>query len=257
MENSKRLDEKIAIVLGGNGDIGGAIARGLCEAGATVIPAGRNKIRLQAIVKDLAAMGNAWRSVDCTDITKENQLNALCKKVLKKHKRIDIVVNASGIYLNKPAKNVTKREWDIIVDTNLTGMFLASRIFGTAMLKQKKGSIINIGSLGSYVALSNTVAYSVSKAGVVALTKALSAEWSSGGVRVNTIVPGVFPTRLNKKALQIKGRKENIIKGIPMKRLGMLKELVGAAVYLASDESSYVTGTSLPVDGGFLSFSGY
>ena len=257
MKNKKRLEGKVAIVIGGNGDIGGAIACGLCNEGAIVVPTGRKKTSVKAIVNILAHNGNIWTEPLCTDITREEQLNRLCKKVLKRYGRIDILVNASGVYLNKPAVKVTKKEWNAIIDTNLSGVFSACRIIGAIMLTQKRGSIINIGSIGSFVALSNTAAYSVSKAGLVSLSKSLSAEWASRGVRVNTIIPGVFPTRLNKKALQLKGRKENIIRGIPMKRMGKLHELVGASIFLASDESQYVTGISLPVDGGFLSFSGY
>ncbi len=256
-KDGNRLKGKVAIIFGGNGDIGGAIAQGFCRQGATVIPTGRNKKRLSAILKKLKEMGNGWNESVPVDIRKSAQIKNICRKVLKRYKKIDCMVCASGIYYNKSADKVTKKEWDDVIETNLTGMFTACQVVGNIMLKQGDGNIITIGSLGSFVAMSNTVAYSVSKAGAVALTKALSAEWSSRGVRVNTLIPGVFPTRLNKRALRIRGRVQNILRGIPLRRLGTLDELVGAAVFLASDEAQYVTGISLPVDGGFLSYSGY
>ena len=251
------LHKKVVLIFGGNGDIGGAIAQGFCREGAVVIPTGRDKKRITATLTKLSRFGNTWKEPHAVDITHPQQVKSLCAKVLKRYKRIDCMVCASGIYLNKPAEKIPIDEWDSIMRTNLTGVFSACQIVGTIMLKQGKGSIINIGSIGSFVAMTNTVAYSVSKAGVVALTKSLSAEWAHRCVRINALIPGVFPTRLNKKALRKKWRVENIIKGIPMKRLGSLDELIGAAVFLASDQATYVTGISLPVDGGFLSFSGY
>ena len=191
------------------------------------------------------------------DICNEKQVKHIVARIIKKTKRIDSMVCASGVYLNKPAENMTAKDWDSVVGTNLTANFTVCREVGKVMLEQKKGSIITIGSLGSFVALSGTLAYSVSKAGVVSMTQCLASEWTEKGVRVNSIIPGVFPTKLNKKALTKPGRLDNILKGIPAKRLGNLEELSGAAVFLASDESSYISGISMPVDGGFLGFSGY
>ena len=245
------------MIVGATGDIGDAIAHGFVHEGATVIPTGRNRKRLKAVIASLARLGNSWNEPIAVDITKHGSIKRLCRIVVQRYKKIDCMVCAAGIYLNKPAERVTRSEWDAIIGTNLTGMFSACQTVGTIMLRRGSGNIITIGSLGSFVAMSNTIAYSVSKAGVIALTKAFSAEWAHRGVRINCLVPGVFPTRLNKKALRMRGRLKNILRGIPLKRLGSLDELVGAAVFLASDEARYVTGISLPVDGGFLSFSGY
>lgn len=256
-QHDQRLTKKVALVLGGNGDIGGAIAKGLCAAGARVIATGRNQSRIKKINAELQRIGNDWDSVIPVDITSRVQIKKITAAIKKKYHALDILVCASGAYLNKPAEKVTDSEWRHIMHTNLDGTFMASQIVGREMLQAGKGSIITIGSLGSFVALSNTVAYSVSKAGIVALTRSLACEWAQRGVRVNAIIPGVFPTRLNEKALAMPGRVENILKGIPARKLGSLDQLVGAAVYLASDESQYVTGTSLSVDGGFLAFSGY
>lgn len=252
-----RLKDTIVIVFGGNGDIGGAIAQGLCAEGATVIATGRNKERIRKINTSLKKMGNNWNECIPVDVTSRKEVESFVSKVVSRYKKIDCMICASGVYLNKPAEDVTDKEWNTVLDTNVNGFFITAQIVGRQMLTQNSGSIISIGSLGSFVALSNTIAYSVSKAAVVSMTRCLSSEWASRGVRVNSIVPGVFPTRLNKKALAMKGRKENILKGIPIKRLGDLSELVGIAVFLASQESSYVTGAAIPVDGGFLSFSGY
>jgi NAD(P)-dependent dehydrogenase (short-subunit alcohol dehydrogenase family) len=256
-QSTQRLGGKIALVLGGNGDIGGAIAKGLCEAGARVVATGRNKARIKKINTELKKLGNDWDSVIPVDITSRIQIKKITAAIKKKYHAIDILVCASGAYLNKSAEKVTDREWQHIMRTNLDGTFMAAQVVGREMLAAGSGSIITIGSLGSFVALSNTVAYSVSKAGVVALTRSLACEWAERGVRVNAIIPGVFPTRLNEKALAMPGRVENILKGIPSRKLGSLDQLIGAAVYLASNESHYVTGTSLSVDGGFLAFSGY
>jgi len=247
----------VVLIFGATGDIGSALAEGFCREGAIVIPTGRDRKRLAQLVRKLAVLRNPWQKSLAVDITRPEQITRACRTVQRAFGRIDSMVCASGIYLNKPAEAVTKAEWNSILDTNLTGVFSACQVTGSYMLPRGAGSIITIGSLGSFVALSNTVAYSVSKAGVVALTRSLAAEWAARGIRVNALIPGVFPTRLNKKALAMKGRLKNILRGIPMKRLGALQELVGAAIFLASDESRYVNGVTLPVDGGFLSFSGY
>ncbi len=253
----KRLSGKVAIVFGGNGDIGGAIAKGFCRAGATVVPTGRNKKRLSKITKELASLGNSYSKEISVDVNDSAAVKNFISCVKKDLKQIDIMVYASGIYIKQPAEKLTSKDWNNVIQTNLSSAFFTSQEVGKIMLKQGFGNIITIGSLGSFVALTNTVAYSVSKAGICSLTKCLASEWASRNVRVNCIIPGVFPTRLNEKALSDKKRVKNILRGIPNGKLGKLEELVGSATFLASDEASYVNGVSLPVDGGFLSFSGY
>ena len=252
-----RLKGKTAVVFGGNGDIGGEIARAFVSEGATVIPTGRNITRLKKIIAHLKRAGNRWQEPIPVDVRSRSDIRALFRKIIRVYQNIDSVVCASGIYLNKPAVTMKEKEWDKVIDVNLKGTLLVCQEAAHYMLKQQAGSIITVGSLGSFVALSNTTAYSVSKAGVVSLTQCLASEWADKNVRVNCLVPGVFPTRLNKKALAMKGRVKNILRGIPARRLGSLTELTGGAVFLASDESSYVNGISLPIDGGFLGFSGY
>lgn len=251
------LSSKVCVVFGGSGDIGGAICRKMVKEGATVIPVGRNKTRLKMRLSELKQLGNTEDEVFSVDIEDETAVKGLYSSVLKKYSRIDVVACTSGVYDNVPAEKMTTKAWEKVIRTNLTGNFVVCREAGKIMLKQGRGSIITIGSLGSYVALSGTCAYSASKAAVVSLTQSLASEWADRGVRVNCIVPGVIPTRLNEKALKKPGRVDNILRGIPMKRLGSADEIAGAAAFLAGDDSAYITGAALPVDGGFLSFSGY
>lgn len=252
-----RLQDKVAVIFGGTGGIGGAIASGFVTEGAVVVPTSRTGEKVGQTVKNLSTQGNRYQEIITCDITHEDQIKSLCQQVKKLFGRIDIMVCASGAYLKKPCSEVSLQEWDTIIQTNLTGTFLANKVVGTIMLAQKKGSIINIGSLGSFVSLSHTLPYCVSKAGVVMLTKSLSSEWCKDGVRVNALIPGVFPTDLNRQALSDPVRLNNIVSRTPIGRLGDVRELAGAAVYLASDESNFVTGIALPVDGGFLAHSGF
>jgi len=253
----RRLENKIILVFGATGDIGKAISAGFINEGAQVIPASRNREKVAQTIDEFKKAGNQWTEPVTCDVTDESQIEYLCEKIMARFARIDCMVCASGAYLKKPAQDVSLEEWNHIISVNLTGVFLANKIVGKIMLSQSKGSIINIGSLGSFVSLSHTIPYCVSKSGVVMLTKCLSSEWCSHGVRVNAIIPGVFPTNLNRKALSDPVRLNNIINRTPMKRLGEVNELAGAAVYLASDESSFVTGTTFAVDGGFLAHSGF
>jgi len=252
-----RLQDKIVLVFGGTSGIGKSISQGFVEEGALVAPTSRSRGKVEKTVSDLKGKGNNWTDIITTDVTKKNDIENICSTVLKKYKKIDVMVCCAGTYLKKPAEEISVEEWHDVLDTNLNGTFITNSIVGRIMLDQGKGSIINIGSLGSIAALSNTLPYCVSKAGVSMLSQCLSTEWCHRGVRVNTIIPGVFPTDLNKKALSDPIRVKNILNRTPMKRLGNLEELVGAAVFLASDESNFVSGISLPVDGGFLASSGF
>lgn len=252
-----RLENKVILVFGATGDIGKAISRGFIGEGATVIPTSRNQENVTAVVEEFNSLGNNWNRIITCDIADEHQIDDICGKIVDEFGRIDCMVCASGAYLKKPAEDVSLDEWNHIISVNLTGVFLANKVVGKVMLSQSSGSIINIGSLGSFVSLSHTVAYCVSKSGVVMLTRCLSSEWCQRGVRVNAIIPGVFPTNLNRKALSDPVRLNNIIARTPMKRLGDVNELAGAAIYLVSDESKFVTGITMPVDGGFLAHSGF
>ena len=254
---SKRLDGKTILVIGGTSGIGKALTLGFVTEGAQVIPTSRTEQKVSATIAQLAEQGNSWKEPITTDITSQDQIQTICDRIVAVYGRIDVLACVAGTHLKKAAEHISLEDWQAVMDTNLTGTFLANRIAGTIMLKQGSGSIINIGSLGSSVALSQTVPYCVSKAGVSMLTQCLSSEWCGRGVRVNTLIPGVFPTELNKKALSDPERVQNILKRTPMGRMGSVDELVGAAVFLASDEASFVSGIALPVDGGFLAHSGF
>ncbi len=252
-----RLQDKTAVIFGGTGAIGSAIAHGFVKEGASVIVTSRNRNKIEATSQTLKEAGNRCGEIIPCDISDRNQVQSFCANITDTYGRIDIMVCASGVYLKKPAQDISLEEWNYLMNINLTGTFITNQVVGKIMLSQGSGSIINIGSLGSVVALSNTLPYCVSKSGVAMLTQCLSSEWCEQGVRVNTLIPGVFPTDLNRVALSDPLRLKNILRRTPMARLGEVSELAGAAVFLASDESSFVTGISLPVDGGFLADSGF
>jgi len=257
MLKKETLAGKTAVIIGGTSGIGLAIAQAYVQKGATVVPVSRSQAKGTKAIKELAPYGTVCKRAYTVDVAKERSVQRLVTNVSKVYRAIDIVVCTAGCHLKKDFLKMTTPEWRTVLETNLTGTYLVNKYFGAKMCKKKKGSIINISSLGAHVALSKATAYCVSKAGVSMLTKSLAYEWAQTGVRVNAIVPGVFLTPLNKKALSDPVRKKNIITKTPMKRLGKLKEITAAAVFLASDEASFVTGTEITVDGGFLASSGF
>ncbi len=241
------LSGKVAVVFGGTSGIGKSISHGLSGAGATVVAIGRDRGRVERMMAELGS------SLCVTaDVTKRTEVEDAYRAVLGSHGKVDILVNSAGAHLKKPTLDVSEEEWDRILGTNLKGTLFTCQVFGKHMVERRDGRIINIASLGAHVALSEAAAYCASKAGVLLLTKCLAVEWAPYGVRVNAISPGVFRTDLNQKALAIPERLAKILSSTPMARLGHTDELAGAAVYLASDASGFVTGESLAVDGGFL-----
>lgn len=253
----KTKNSRICCVIGGTSGIGKAIALGFVRNNDTVIVSGRDKEKMRKTFFELQAEGNQAKVLLPCDVRKRSSLERLLRQILKVHGAVDVLVVSAGIHRKKSALLMTEKDWKEVIDVNLTGTFLADQVFGRAMCRKKKGCIINIGSLASVVALTDVSAYAASKGGVVMLTKSLSVEWAKCNVRVNAIIPGVIPTELNRKALQDRKRRRNILSRTPMKRFGLAEEITSAALFLASSESSFVTGACIPVDGGFLAWAGF
>jgi NAD(P)-dependent dehydrogenase (short-subunit alcohol dehydrogenase family) len=245
------LNGKVAVVIGGTSGIGLAIAKGMAEAGADVIPTSRRAEQVEAAAKEILARGK--RSIQiASDVSDRASLQNVLDEALKAFGKVDIMVNSAGRTKRAPTLDFTDEDWDSIIDTNLTGTLRAAQVFGRHMLERQYGSIINIASLSTFVALYEVAAYSASKAAVASLTKSLAIEWGPRGVRVNAIAPGVFRTPLNEKLLDETERGREFLLRTPMKRFGNVEELAGAAIFLASDAASFVNGEVLAVDGGFL-----
>jgi NAD(P)-dependent dehydrogenase (short-subunit alcohol dehydrogenase family) len=245
------LKGRTAVVMGGTSGIGNAIAMGLAHAGADVIASGRRQEQVSTITAAIEAIGR--RSLATTvDVTNRESIQNLFSKVIDTFGNVDILVNAAGFIMRQPTLDSSESDWQRILDTNLMGVLRSCQIFGRHMLERGYGRIVNITSLNAFVALHEVAAYAASKAAVQSLTRSLAVEWASKGVCVNAIAPGVFPTALNSELLKGSGRGQELLMRTPMKRYGNAEEVVGAAVLLSSEAASYMTGSVIAVDGGFL-----
>jgi len=249
--NLLSLEGKTAIVTGGTSGIGRALSLGLAEAGADVIATARRQQQVDETAAAIEARGRKTLRV-ASDVCDRASLEKLLGAVIASFGKIDILINCAGIIKRTPTLDLPEEEWAGILNTNLTGTLRACQIFGRPMLDRGYGRIINIASLNSFVALTEVAAYAASKAGVASLTRSLAVEWSKKGVTVNAIAPGVFRTDINAKLLDSTARGQELLMRTPMGRFGKTEELVGAAIYLASDSASFVTGQIMVVDGGFL-----
>ena len=244
------LTGRVAVVVGGTSGIGREIALGLADAGADVVATGRRRDLVDAVAAEVTRRGRRTISMSA-DVTDAASLIALRDACLRDFGGIDILVAAAGVTKRVPTLEMADADWHRIIDTNLTGVLRACQVFGAPMVERKRGRIIAIASLASFIGLHEVAAYTASKAGVAGLIRALAVEWAPHGVTVNAIAPGVFETDLNREILK-SGRGQEFLMRTPMKRFGKIEELVGAAVFLASDAGNFVTGQLIAVDGGFL-----
>ena len=245
------LEGKVAVVTGGTSGIGRALSLGLADAGADVIATARRQQLVDDTATEIESRGRKTLRI-VSDVGERESLEKLLAGTLERFGKVDILVNCAGIIKRTPTLDLPEADWTNILNTNLTGTLRACQVFGRHMLERGGGRIVNIASLNSFVALNEVAAYAASKAGVASLTRSLAVEWSKKGVTVNAIAPGVFRTDLNAQLLDSTPRGQELLMRTPMGRFGKTEELVGAAVYLASDSASFVTGQILVVDGGFL-----
>jgi NAD(P)-dependent dehydrogenase (short-subunit alcohol dehydrogenase family) len=245
------LEGKVAVITGGTSGIGRALSLGLADAGASVIATARRQQQVDETAAAIETRGGKTLRMT-SDVCDRSSLEAVLAATLEQFGKVDILINCAGRIKRTPTLTMPEDEWTAILDTNLTGTLRACQVFGKYMLERGYGRIVNIASLNSFVALSEVAAYAASKAGVASLTRSLAVEWSKKGVTVNAIAPGVFRTELNAQLLDSTPRGQELLMRTPMGRFGKTEELIGAAVYLASDAASFVTGQVLVVDGGFL-----
>lgn len=245
------LNGKSAVVIGGTSGIGRAIAHGMAEAGADVVCTSRRMEQVEAAAGEIEALGKRTLRI-ASDVSDKASLDALLAASVAEFGKVDILVNSAGRTKRTPTLELEQEEWDAIMETNLSGTLRACQVFGQHMVDNGYGRIVNIASLSTFVALYEVAAYAASKAAVASLTKSLAVEWAKRGVNVNAIAPGVFRTALNQKLLDESPRGQEFLTRTPMGRFGQVEELAGAAVFLASEAASFVTGEILVVDGGFL-----
>ncbi len=244
------LSGKTAVVAGGTSGIGRALALGLADAGADVVAVGRREDFVGEVAAAIESRGRQTLRMTA-DVTSRPSLEAVRDACVRTFGRVDILVAAAGVSSRVATLEMEDAEWRRVLDTNLTGTLHACQVFGAGMVARGSGRIVNVASLSSFVGFHQVAAYTASKSGVAGLTRALAVEWAPHGVNVNAIAPGVFVTDLNRRILD-SPRGQEILMRTPMRRFGNVEELVGAAVFLASDASSFVTGQLLVVDGGFL-----
>jgi 2-deoxy-D-gluconate 3-dehydrogenase len=245
------LGGKVAIVTGGNGGIGLGMARGLGEAGAALAIVGRNATKSEQAVADMASRGIEAIAVTA-DVTDRDAVEAMVTRVMSELGRVDILVNNAGINIRKPPHLLEIDEWRRVIDTNLTSAFLCSKAVHPLMKGTGGGKIINIGSMMSIFGASFAPAYAASKGGIVQFTRSCACAWAADNIQVNAILPGWIDTDLTRRArVEVSGLHDRVLARTPAARWGEISDFAGIAVFLASPASDFVTGTAIPVDGGY------
>jgi NAD(P)-dependent dehydrogenase (short-subunit alcohol dehydrogenase family) len=246
-----RINEKVALITGGTRGLGRAMAAALAEAGADIAITGRTLAPCEQAASEIsAATGRRCRGYQA-DVTQSADVERLASSVEADFGRIDILVNNAGTNIRGSLEELSEADWDTVIDTNLKGPFLCARAIGPRMVRRGWGRVINLASVLGVIALAGRAPYASSKAGIINLTRVLALEWAGTGVTANAICPGAFGTEMNRQLLDDPAKYQEFVKRIPMGRWGEPDELGGAVVFLASDASSYVTGSALFVDGGW------
>ena len=245
------LTGKVAIITGGNGGIGLGMARGLARAGAAIAIVGRNEEKSNAAAIEIEQLGAKALAL-AVDVTDEAAVKKMVETTEARFGRIDILINNAGINIRNPVHTLTLQDWSRVIDTNLSSAFLCAQAVHPAMKRQGGGKIINTGSMMSIFGAAYAPAYAASKGGIVQLTKSLAASWAVDNIQANAILPGWIDTDMTRKAReQVNGLHETVLARTPAKRWGHIDDLAGTAVFLSSSASDFVTGTAIPVDGGY------
>jgi NAD(P)-dependent dehydrogenase (short-subunit alcohol dehydrogenase family) len=251
MPNRFDLTGRVAVVIGATSGLGRAIAVGLAEHGADVVPTGRRHTHVEEVCREVESAGG--RTIrHTTDVTDRLSIDTLRDATLAAFGRVDILVNAAGYTFKQPAVEIPEAQWAAIFDTNVNGILRACQAFHEPLKASRHGRVINIASLGSFLAFRDVSAYCASKTAVLSLTRSLACEWAADGISVNAIAPGIFPTEMNSALINGSPRGKELLMRTPMGRFGKPEELAGAAVLLASDGASFITGQCIAVDGGYL-----
>jgi len=246
------ISDRVVVVFGATSGLGRALAVGLAEQGATVVPTGRRAERLSDVCREVEVASGKPSLVQAADVTGHACVEAFRDAVLERFGRVDVLVNAAGVTGRYATADLDEAEWARVLDTNLNGVLRTCQAFYVPLRDSGRGRIINIASLAAFRAFHEVAAYSASKAGVVSLTRSLGCEWAAEGICVNAIAPGVFPTDLNRELLEGTARGRELLMRTPAGRFGRPEELLGAAILLASDAASFMAGEIIAVDGGFL-----